>query len=265
MSDAVATQSFDFARVGSQISALIGRNFVPFATLAALLGGVPTFLIAIFQMMMQPDPANALAASSMGVGAIFVGLVLTLMAVLPAFVLQATLTRAAIDDLSGKPVSIPNALQVGIANLFPLFGLAILSGLGVAIGMMLLIVPGLILATCWLVASPALVVERLGIFQAMQRSLDLSRGHRWALFGIIVLFYIVMIVVGLIVGLIVTGSVGLQGLAAGQSGGIFFGLINGIAQTFVTMVSTVGVAAVYFELRRVKEGVNVSELASVFD
>ena len=82
------------------------------------------------------------------------------------------------------------------------------------------------------------------------------------LFGIMVLFYIVIIIVGLIVGLIATGSVG---LAAAMNGGIFFGIVNGIAQTFVAMVSTVGIAAIYLELRRIREGVDVSGLASVFD
>jgi hypothetical protein len=107
-----------------------------------------------------------------------------------------------------------------------------------------------------------LVVERLGIVQSLQRSLELSRGHRWALFGIIVLFYIAVIIVGLIVGLLATGS---MGFAAAMNGGIFFGILNGVAQTFVAMVSTVGIAAVYFELRRIREGVDVSGLASVFD
>jgi len=264
MSGAVANQSFDFGRVGNQISSLISRNFVPFVTISALLSGIPTFLIAIFQMMMRPDAATGLSSGAAS-GMVVIGLVLAIAAILPAFVLQATLTRASIDDLSGKPVSVPAALQTGIANLFPLFGLAILVGLGVGIGMMLLVIPGLILATCWLVASPALVVEKLGIFQAMQRSLDLSRGHRWALFGMIVLFYILIVVVGMIVGLIVTGTVGLQAMMASQSGGIFFGIVNGIAQTFVVMLSTVGVAAIYFELRRIKEGVDVTSLATVFD
>ncbi|MBI1210360.1 MAG: hypothetical protein GC190_02770 [Alphaproteobacteria bacterium] len=260
MSGAVAEQSFDFGRVGNQITGLISRNFVPFVTASALLSGLPTLILAIFTMMMRPGPAAGMSG-----GTIVLSLLLSFVVILPGFVLQAALTRASIDDLNGKPVSIPNALQTGVANLFPLLGLAIVVGLGVGIGFMLLIIPGLILVTCWLVASPALVVEHLGIFAAMQRSLHLSRGHRWALFGIIVVFYIAIMIVAMIVGLIVTGSVGLQALAAAQSGGIVFGLINGIAQTFVIMVTTVGVAAVYFELRRIKEGVDVTELASVFD
>jgi hypothetical protein len=259
MSDAVATQTFDFGRVGNQISGLISRNFVPFVTISALLGGLPQFLVAIVQTtLLRPDPTTFSSGASFG--PILLGLIVTILAILPAFVLQATLTRAAIDDLTGKPVSIQNALQTGIANLFPLFGLAIVMGLGIGIGVLLFVVPGLILLTCWVTAPPALVVERLGILQSMQRSLELSRGHRWALFGVIVLFYIAMLIVGLVVGLIASGTVGIAAM-----GGLFFGILNGIAQTFVAMVSTVGIAAIYFELRRIREGVDVSGLASVFD
>jgi hypothetical protein len=33
----------------------------------------------------------------------------------------------------------------------------------------------------------------------------------------------------------------------------------------ITLISTVGTAALYFELRRVKEGIGVEQIAAVFD
>lgn len=260
MSGAVATQSFDFSRVGTRITELISRNLVPFSILALILAGLPTIIVALVAGMM---PANPGEMSAMG---IIFGIVLVLIAMLPSFVLQAALTRAAIDDLNGKPVSVAEAIQTGIQNLLPLLGLGIVMILGIYVGLLLFIVPGLILLACWIVAGPALIVERIGIFPALQRSLALTRGHRWAMFGLIVIFYISAIIVSIILALIMTGSVGLMAVAQAQAtGGIIYMLLNAIVQTALSVIGTIGIAVVYFELRRIKEGVDVTGLASVFD
>jgi len=261
MSGAVATQSFDFGRVGTRITELISRNLVPFGILSLLLAGLPTVIVALVSSMLVPEPGQVPSA-----GAVVLSIVIGVIAILPSFILQAALTRAAIDDLNGKPVSLGEAVQTGVQNLLPLLGLGLVMGLGIWVGMMLLIVPGFILAACWLVAGPALVVEKLGIFQALQRSLALTRGHRWAMFGLIVLFYIVLMLVAIVLALIMTGSIGLMAIAEAQSGGgIAYAVINALVQTVLSLVATLGVAVIYFELRRIKEGVDVTGLASVFD
>jgi len=53
--------------------------------------------------------------------------------------------------------------------------------------------------------------------------------------------------------------------AVAASPNMAIGLVAAVIQAFEALISTVGVAAIYFELRRIKEGVGVSELASVFD
>jgi hypothetical protein len=42
-------------------------------------------------------------------------------------------------------------------------------------------------------------------------------------------------------------------------------IIQLLVDSVVAIVSTVGVASIYFELRQIKEGVGVAEIASVFD
>src|SRR3954462_12368564 len=51
--------------------------------------------------------------------------------------------------------------------LLPLLGLAIVAGIGIAIGFVLLIIPGLILLTIWAVAAPVMVIEHPGVFAAL--------------------------------------------------------------------------------------------------
>jgi len=43
------------------------------------------------------------------------------------------------------------------------------------------------LVTMWFVATPACVVEGLGVSRSMERSAQLTRGHRWKIFGMIAL------------------------------------------------------------------------------
>jgi len=73
----------------------------------------------------------------------------------------------------------------------------ILAGIAIAIGFVLIIVPGLILLTIWAVIAPSIVVEDRGVFEAFARSRELVRGHAWQVFGASVLaFLTVFVVVG---------------------------------------------------------------------
>ena len=57
------------------------------------------------------------------------------------------------------------------------------------------LVPGLMMAVAWIVAAPALVVERTGVFGAFSRSAQLTRGRRWVLFALGVIFFIAVFIV----------------------------------------------------------------------
>ena len=63
-------------------------------------------------------------------------------------------------------------------------------GLGILVGFILLIVPGLFLLTIWAVVAPVTVLERPGIFAAFGRSRELVRGHGWTVFGALVLVFL---------------------------------------------------------------------------
>ena len=78
----------------------------------------------------------------------------------------------------------------------------ILAGIAIAIGFVLIIIPGLILLTIWAVISPSIVVEDKGVFEAFGRSRELVRGHGWQVFGAIVLTFLIIVVVGIVASLI---------------------------------------------------------------
>src|SRR5262249_22688402 len=96
-------EHFDFGRVGSQITGLISRNFVPFVILGALLGGLPQLVVVVVNSMMPAATSPADMAAAYSGSSLLLRFVLIFVLMLPGFVLQAALTRASIDDLSGKP------------------------------------------------------------------------------------------------------------------------------------------------------------------
>jgi hypothetical protein len=247
---------FDFGRVASRTFGLISRNFVPFAVLSLIFSGIPAIIVMLLQptLLAARDPTTILLVAY-GAG---------IVSYLAGLILMAALTRASIDDLSGRPVAIGSALSTGVSLILPLLGLGILMGLAIVLGLLLLIVPGIYLALRWAVAAPTMVVERPGVFKSMERSAKLTENHRWAILGLFVLYFIVVIVLQTVVFLVVPG--GAMALAGLGDGGIPFVAITilTIFQVLIAMVATVGVAAIYFELRQIKEGVDVGELAKVF-
>lgn len=77
-------------------------------------------------------------------------------------------------------------------------GLGLVANLAILIGMVLLIVPGLILAVRWFVAVPALIGEDLGVFAALGASWEETKGRFWPILGaILVIFVPLVIAVGL--------------------------------------------------------------------
>lgn len=76
----------------------------------------------------------------------------------------------------------------------------ILAGLGIALGFLLLIVPGLYLLTIWSLIVPVIVLEGAGIMESFGRSRALTAGHRWGVFGRLLVSILVIAIAGAIIG-----------------------------------------------------------------
>jgi hypothetical protein len=76
-----------------------------------------------------------------------------------------------------------------------LVAVSLLVGLGVGLGVLLLVIPGLVLATRWAVAVPVAMLEEGTAREAMQKSREIVRGNGWNVFK-------VLFAVGLITGLV---------------------------------------------------------------
>lgn len=142
----------------------------------------------------------------------------------------------------------------------PVLGLMILQILAIWAGCIFLLVPGLMIATAFSVAIQVRVVERVGVFAAFGRSRALTRGNRWRIF-LLVLIYLVIFTVFEMVLVSLTG--GFQSLTAGRTLPLTLGLT--LLGEFAGLLGLAGASMLYVELRRIKDGVGPSDLAAVFD
>src|SRR4051795_3502208 len=124
----------------------------------------------------------------------------------------------------------------------PLLGLAIVAGIGIAIGFVLIIIPGLFLLTIWAVAAPVMVIEQPGVFAALGRSRDLVRGYGWPVFGTIILAALIDIAVNIVASIVA---------APLSDGGT--AVVNWIAATLTAPVFALTSAVLYFTLLAVKD------------
>lgn len=258
MADAVG--QFEFGRVVARTFGLVGRNFLAFTFLSLLLVGVPQFALVLFQSYVVQG------VFLLGVSPIAITLGVTLVTLILAYVLMAMLTRASIDDLSKGRASLGAAIGDGVRYFFPLFIVALLTSIGVLLGMILLIVPGIYLAVRWLVATPALVAEDIGPTAALGRSADLTEGRRWIVFALALLYFIFAIVVEGVFT-VAAGALGVSTEFVGSLDAVTVTIsaVGSVVGSLTSMVSAVGTAALYFELRHAKEGVSVADLAAVFE
>jgi len=78
----------------------------------------------------------------------------------------------------------------------------ILAGIGIFVGLLLLIVPGLLLMTWWVLLIPVIVLERRSAGDAFGRSRELVRGYGWGVFGVIVLAILLLIGFAIVLSLV---------------------------------------------------------------
>lgn len=243
--------ALDVGRAFTQTFAVIGRNLLVFLALAVLFAGGPYALLGYATLQTPTDELTAGMIALAGVALLLIGV----------FVMQAAVVYAAVSDLNGRRAGLGPSLAVGFRHFLPLLGLAIVMGFALILGFMLFIVPGLILITVWAVAAPSLVMDNTGVFGAFTRSADLTRNNRWRVFGFLILLWVVSILIQSILN-VIDGAIA---LGAGSGAAMVQALVvRPLFAAVGSLVGSVGAAVLYFELRRIKEGVGAEALAEVF-
>ena len=245
---------FEVGKVLSRAIQITLSKFVPLVTIALMIygpvivlmalvtagGGTETVAIAPGQEM--TIPRTNFAAQGF----------VTILAILAQFIVTAALTYAVFQSLRRREIQVSDSIKEGFKRALPVLAVSILVGLCIGLGAMLFVVPGLILMCVLYVAVPAVVVERPGVIGAMSRSAELTKGNRWSIFVLVLVF----MGLGLLIQLLF-GSLALSG---------FIGMI--IVQLITMVLSLFGSVSqvvAYHDLRTAKEGISTDEIAAVFD
>jgi hypothetical protein len=212
---------------------LYTKFFARFFVIAVIVFGIVNLL-------------NALVATLVGGGAgigVLLALFTDVVGLVGIFWLQGALVYAVEDVRDGKvDTTVGQIFERVRPYLWTLILAGVLAALGITIGLILLIVPGLILLTWWCLMVPVIVLEGTSVGEAFGRSRELVRGHAWTVFGVV-------IVAGL-----------LSGIAAGIIQAIFgfFGTflqiwIGGtISSAIVGPFVAIALTLMYFTLRDLK-------------
>ena len=231
--------AFGIGRAMSRAFDVLFGNFLVFIAISAL-AAVPLF---VFQL--APTGGFRSYAAIAGLVLHFVFSALS----------QAMIVFATFQALRARPVHAGESIARGLQRLGPVLLTSIVTGIIVAVGSFLLVIPGIIAAVIMCVAIPVCVVERLGPIGSIERSSYLSRGYRWQIFGAFFALAIAQLIVG-----------GVVGALTSESGSLWLSpAISLVWNALATAYQTVLVAIMYHDLRVVKDGIDLEHIAAVFD
>ena len=263
-----AQRDFRIGQVISRALSVLSRNFLTFVAVTTV-AYLPTLLVY------RSVPTGA----PFGPWSIGGPLVTILLIFLLSLLSQAIVLYGAFEDLRGRPVRLIESLRVALGRFLPIIGMVLVVILVVVLGFLLigllvqllataigpiltgilvflLVVGGLLyMLTVWFAGIPVCVVEGRGPVASLLRSASLTKGHRWKIFGLGLL----LVLAGVLIGTI--GEYLLAAVAGNTAALIGHVIWNGIWGAFFAIAVVVG----YRDLRAAKEGIDIDQIAAVFD
>lgn len=248
-------RKLDLGRVFGDTFAVIRRQAVPLLGVTFVLSYLPSLLGALLAQGARPTAAAPFAAygdplySLLSLVGFFLG----------AYAI-ACQYDIAISDLEGRRPVLSEVFRNAVGKMLPVVGAILLLFLGVALGLIMLIVPGVIVAVMWIVALPAVVAETSNPVKALGRSRALTKGSRWRIFGLLLLLWILVLVVE---GVFFGGAAASGAFLRGAKGGLLTLALVSLFGFVLSVCVTVGSAALYMQLRELK-GAGGEAVAQVF-
>lgn len=170
------------------------------------------------------------------------GLILaTLLSALATVLFQGMVVEAARDMLDGRrDETIGGLVKAVVPVLVPLLVAGLIVSVATAIGLLLLIVGAILVATVFAVVAPVVVVERTGAIDALKRSIALVKPHFVQVLGVIVVVFIINFVISLL----------LRAIFSGIDDSVFgYSAATLVTQALTAPISALAAAVLYFRLK----------------
>lgn len=240
---------------------VLGRNFVPMMVIALVVTAIQA---AIEYILVGGIPTEGESGNSS-----------SFLNIISYGVITAPITYATFQDLRGTRVGLSSMMSAGFKKVVPVIGAALVVGIVVAVPIIVAVflyfastfvgavatiatvVFAFFILVTWFALVPVLVVEDVGFIAGFGRAAALSKGRRWGILGLFLVYLLIIIGISIVI----------------------FGIIAVIAVTtpivgiilvvpFLALYSVLGAimpSVVYYLLRSEKEGVGIDEIAKVFD
>jgi hypothetical protein len=257
---APAEPQFSIARSLSITFGVLGRNFVPMMTIAVIVTAVQS---VIEYVLSGGDVTGGEGSENSFLNIISYGFI------------TAPVTYATFQDLRGTRIGVSEMMAGGFKKIGRVMGAAF--AIGVVAVLAILLVVALYFASAfvgvaagiaaavfffyifviWFALVPVQVMEDSKFFAGFGRAADLSRGRRWGILGLLLVYLVIIVAVSVVI----FGIIAVVAVAAPIAGLI-------LTIPFLALYSVIGAimpAVVYYLLRAEKEGVGIDEIARVFD
>jgi len=231
----------------------LGLPFLLFCVLGLALG-----LSGFFEVFSSGGTDSERVAL---IGLVIVGSVILAFGYIAIYImLYIAISHNTYGFFSGSAPSFNESLRRGRLRFWTTIGASLLAGIGIIIGSIFFILPGILLTLGWYLVMPILAMEDKSAVETLSRCWEMSRGSkRWVL-----LYIIVMLVVALIIQSVF--SIITLPFAFDVKLYLIVSVLASILSQAVNLTLTAaGGAAIYYEIRDVKEGAVQETLSTVFD
>jgi hypothetical protein len=258
-----ARGAFDIGRVFNRTLGAARANLGVFFGLVVSLTGLPLCARGLYQG--APD----LATELFGTG-ILVPSLIGFLSTFSLFSLQGAVVHGSLLQMHGRRAGFRDCLKTVVRQTFPVIALNLLTMLGLAAGLALLVVPAVLFLAAFAVVVPVRVAEGRRLFECFPRSAALTKGNRWKILAVIGVYFALSWIFIEVGSLALIGASTLLGGAREVTAGSLQALVlSCLLFPLLESMSVIGgaavTAAVYYELRSIREGLVPDDLASVFD
>ena len=160
------------------------------------------FILISFAIFLVISVITALLSWALGTVGALIGLIFSMFGM---FLLQAALVKAVQDVRDGRvDLTFGQTVSAAAPFLGSVAVASILASIGIGIGFVLIIVPGLILLTFWSLIVPEIVIGGAGALESFGRSWRTVRGYAWSVFGTYILVFLLLIVGEIVLSVILS-------------------------------------------------------------
>jgi len=235
---------------------LYRSRFAIFVGIAAV-AYLPAFVLQTATIW-APKAISPAAGILAGVGYLVL-IIVRLLAVAAATSATIVVVSAAYLE---QPITVREAYRRVSGMLFRVFFIMIGAGIGIGLGTLLLIVPGIILFLMWALAIPVAVLEDTGLGESLSRSRQLTAGHRSRVFAIYLLYFVLLLSLEMAIGGSVGAFVALRGGHVALSSvppliHVVSAVLGFAVECLVTPVLTISLSLMYYDERVRKEAYDI--------